>query len=336
MTCQPRRHPWAPTATPAATAALADGFHYGDILKIQVNRLAARIAPKRTAALVHGYDLSGPAPIDGGSVRLNKGDYVSVQLGPVPIGDTTWYLVWPATATTLHPGGLEWYTSPPPDSSPVAAWVAASVGSDVYMSLQKRPSTAELESFQPIGLNVAGTGNYVSAPQARHDGFLIDWAAAAPTSGTSCAFKLALAPADADFTPEVAVYDVHDDRQDELAQWLRVHHGLAADPAGLLGDVHRHGDEHVHAGRSASSASSTTDPRDGEWGRAALFHARMGRGVILASMRVFGRCMEVGDARPGGLRVDVWEHEADRARDRGGDFARTWPSRRSRSRWHRW
>ena len=194
-----------PTATPAATAALADGFHYGDILKIQVNRLAARIAPKRTAALVHGYDLSGPAPIDGGSVRLNKGDYVSVQLGPVLIGDTTWYLVWPATATALHPGGLEWYTSPPPDSSPVPAWVAASVGSDAYMSLQKRPSTAELESFMPIGLNVAGTGNYVSPPQARHDGFLIDWAAAAPTSGTSCAFKLALAPADADFAPVVAV-----------------------------------------------------------------------------------------------------------------------------------
>jgi hypothetical protein len=194
-----------PAATPAATAALAHGFHYGDILKIQVNRLAARIAPKRTAALVHGYDLSEPAPIDGGSVRLNKGDYVSVQLGPVPIGDTTWYLVWPATATTLHPGGLEWYTSPPPDSSPVPAWVAASVGSDAYVSLQKRPSTAELESFMPIGLNVAGVGNYVSAPQARHDGFLIDWAAAAPTSGTSCAFKLALAPADSDFTPVVAV-----------------------------------------------------------------------------------------------------------------------------------
>jgi hypothetical protein len=194
-----------PTATPAATAALTEGFHYGDILKIQVNRLPARIAPKRTAALVHGYDLSGPAPVDGGTVRLSKGDFVSVQLGPVPIGDTVWYLVWPATATAIRAGGLEWYTSPPPDSSPVPAWVAASVGSDVYMGLQKRPSTAELEAYMPVGLNVAATGNYESAPQARHDGFLLDWAASAPTSGTACAFKLALTPADADFDPAVAV-----------------------------------------------------------------------------------------------------------------------------------
>jgi hypothetical protein len=195
----------APAATAAPTAALVEGFHYSDILKVQVDRLAARIAPNRTAALVHAYDISGPAPIDGGLVRLNKGDFVSVQLGPLRIDDTVWYLVWPAPGAKLHPGGLQWYTGLPPDSSPVPAWVAGSVGADVYLSLQRRPDTAEIEAYMPIGLNTAGSGNYESAPLPRHDLFLIDWAAAAPKQGTSCSFSLSLAPADEDVAPEVVI-----------------------------------------------------------------------------------------------------------------------------------
>jgi hypothetical protein len=202
---EPSLLPSPTPVTPAATPILHEGFRYGDILKIGVNRLAARVAPTRTAALVHGYDISGPAPIDYGTVRLGKGDYVSVQLGPLPIGDTVWYLVWPASATALHPGGKQWYTSPPPDGSPVPAWVAASVGKDGYMSLQRRPEPSEIEAFQSIGLNVAGEGGYVSEPQPRHDLFLVDWAAAAPTPDASCAFTLSLVPADADFVPDVPV-----------------------------------------------------------------------------------------------------------------------------------
>lgn len=195
----------APTATPAATAALANGFHVGDILKIQVNSLAARIAPKRSAALVHAYDISGPAPVDKGSVRLDKGEFVSVELGPLPIGDTVWYLVWPAPGAKLHPGGTEWYTKPPNDGSPLAGWVAASVGKDVYMSLQRRPDASEIEMFAPSGVPAAGLGNYASAPQPRHDGFLFWWAAAAPVSGTTCSVKVELVPSDGDFDPKVAL-----------------------------------------------------------------------------------------------------------------------------------
>ena len=195
----------APT-TPAATPALNAGFRFGDILKVKVNSLAARIAPKRTAALVHGYDLSGPAPIDGGTVRLDKGDLVSVELGPVPVGDTVWYLVWPATGSRLRPGGMEWYASPPPGGSPGPAWMAASVGGDVYLELDRHPTVAEIEAaFGTAGLSAAGQGPFTSAPQPRHDGFELGWGAATLASCTDCSFKVSLVPSDADVDAKAAV-----------------------------------------------------------------------------------------------------------------------------------
>lgn len=194
-----------PAGTPGPTPILHNGFHYSDILKIGVNRLAARVAPTRTAALVHGYDVSGPAPIDKGQIRLNKGDYVSVELGPLPIGDTVWYLVWPAPGAKLHPGGTEWYTTPPMAGAPLPGWVAASVGSAVYMALQRRPDQAEIDATGSVGVTAAGVGDYVSGPQQRHDVFQFGWAAAAPVSGTACAFKVELVPPDADFDPKVAI-----------------------------------------------------------------------------------------------------------------------------------
>lgn len=194
-----------PTAAPAATPTLHTGFQYSDVLKIQVSSLAVRKSPKRSAALVHGYDLSGPAPIDYGLVRLDKGDFVSVELGPVPIGNTVWYLVWRATATTLHPPGMEWYSGAPGITAGGPGWMAASVGGEAYATLHRRPELAEIEEFLPLGVNAAGLGNYESPPQPRHDGFLFEWAAAAPVSGTACAFNVSLVPADADFASEVAV-----------------------------------------------------------------------------------------------------------------------------------
>jgi hypothetical protein len=193
------------SANPEATPLSNPGFAFGDILRVQVNSLAARIAPKRSAALVHAYDISGPAPVDGGAVRLDKGDFVSVELGPLPIGDTVWYLVWPAPGAKLHPGGLEWYMTPPTAGQPGPAWVAASVGGDVYMQLERHPAAAEVEAFGAPGVMGAGRGSYVSAPQARHDTFQLGWAAAAPSSGTSCTFRITLVPADADFAPKVAI-----------------------------------------------------------------------------------------------------------------------------------
>lgn len=186
-----------PPSVPPASAFPTETFLYSDILKVQVDRLAARVQPKRSSALVHLYDTTGESPLDRGEVRLKKGDYVSVQLGPIRVGATVWYLVWPATGTTLHGAGAGWYTGSPADVSPGPAWVAASVDADVYLTFHRRPDVEEIEAFEPLGLNAAGTGPFESAAQPRHDGWLLHWAAAAPDSGSSCSFRVTLAPSDA-------------------------------------------------------------------------------------------------------------------------------------------
>ena len=190
-----------PSTAPSAAPAAHPAFQYGDILKVQVNRLAARAAPKRSAAVVHGYNLGGPAPIDAGLVRLDKGEFVSVEMGPLPIGDTIWYLVWPSVGGALHTSSIDWYAGPPGITAGGPAWVAASVGDDEYLKLQRRPGPAEVAEYQVVVANAAGTGGYVSSPQPRHDGFLLEWAIAAPVPGTECFFDLDLAPTDADFEP---------------------------------------------------------------------------------------------------------------------------------------
>lgn len=197
----------APTATaaPAPTGTLSEGFHYGDILKVQVNNLAVRAQPKRTAALVHAYDLTGPAPIDHGLVRLDKGAFVSVHLGPVKVGQTAWYLVWPSRDGDFHTSPITWYTAHPSEGTPGPGWMAASVGDDVYATLVREPGVAELEGWEPIGLNAAGTGSFTSAPQPRHDGWAFTWAAAAPRSGDPCTLHVQLVPADVDFEPVTAI-----------------------------------------------------------------------------------------------------------------------------------
>lgn len=188
-----------PSAAPSASVVAPS--EYGTILKVQVNRLAARLAPTPTAALVHAYNLSGPAPVDAGFVRLNKGDYVSVELGPLKVGDTVWYLVWPSKAGKFHVSDVDWYDKAPPGGTPGPAWVAASVGTAVYMTPFRQPDTTELESWEPAGLTGFGTGDYVLGTGPRHDAFLLQWGAAAPTPGTQCALKVSLAPDDSDFVP---------------------------------------------------------------------------------------------------------------------------------------
>lgn len=194
-----------PTSAPVATPTLNAGFLYSDILKVQVNRLAVRKAPKRTSGLVHEWRITGDTPANLGEVRLSTGDFVSVHLGPVPIGDTVWYLVWPADGAKLHQSANGWYDIPPMTGSEGPGWVAASVGNAKYMTLHRRPALGEIEDFLPLGVNAAGTGNYLSDPQPRHDLFLFDWAAAAPTPGTSCSFKVTLVPEDNDFAEALAV-----------------------------------------------------------------------------------------------------------------------------------
>jgi hypothetical protein len=168
---------------------------------VQVNNLAVRAQPRRTAALVHAYDLTGPAPIDHGVVRLDTGAFVSVHVGPVRVGQTVWYLVWPSKDGDFHTSPVTWYTQHPSEGSPGPGWMAASVGDDVYATLVREPGNAELEGYEPVGMNLAGTGPIVSAPQPRHDGWSFTWAVATTTSGTPCNVLVELVPEDGDFEP---------------------------------------------------------------------------------------------------------------------------------------
>jgi hypothetical protein len=195
----------APTPAPAPTGTITVGAKYGDILKVEVNNLAVRAQPRRTAELVHAYELGGPAPIDHGLVRLDRGDFVSVHLGPVQVGSTLWYLVYPSLDGDFQTSPVTWYTEHPSEGSPGPGWMAASVGSDVYATLVREPSDGELEGFEPIGLNAAGTGPYVSPPQPRHDGWSFTWAAATPDASDPCTFDAQLFPSDTAVAPVTAI-----------------------------------------------------------------------------------------------------------------------------------
>jgi hypothetical protein len=196
----------SPTQPPASPGTLiTNGFHFDDILKIQVNKLAVRTAPTKTAKLVHQYLILGTTASDLGEVRLNTGNFVKVQLGPLQVGDITWYLVWPAANAKLDDQTTNWYDQAPMAGNPVPAWIATSVGSAKYVTLERRPTAAQIAAVEAPGLVAAGIGNYVSPPMPRHDAFLFWWAAAINGSATSCAFNVQLVPDNADFDPLTAV-----------------------------------------------------------------------------------------------------------------------------------
>jgi hypothetical protein len=194
----------APTEVPVQPPHLNPGYQYQDLLRVTVNRLAVRKQPKRTAGLLHAYDIfHEPSPADLGEVRLNSGDLVSMHLGPLPGGDTVWYLVWGAEDTDFH--SSDWYLEPPFEGSVGPGWAASQVGDKNYMTLKRHATPEEIDGFMPLGVNAAGFGDWQSDPQPRHDGFAFDWAAAAPTQGTSCELAIRLVPDDPTADPFVAL-----------------------------------------------------------------------------------------------------------------------------------
>jgi hypothetical protein len=196
-----------PSSEPSPSSAPEPLLLYSDILRIDVDRLAVREGPSRSSRIVRG-DREG-TPV--GEIRLDAGDFVSVQLGPLVVGDTTWYLVWPAEGAALHSSSVNW--SEGPGSAP--GWVAATVGRDAYISLFRRPDVGEIEQFLPVGLNASGLGEYRSGPLPRHDLFTVDWAASAP-AGSGCTFSMTLLPGD-----DLAPITVVDTRVKDIAQGPR-------------------------------------------------------------------------------------------------------------------
>jgi len=203
----------SPTADQSVAAAstpgssVITGFEFSDILQVQVDGLAVREAPSLTSDMAQGYRYDGATYVPTGDVRLGAGDFVSVHLGPLPIGDTIWYLVWPAEEGRLNyspSGSWDSNGSSPSVSGNDPAWVAASVGEDDYLTLNRRPEPSEIEQFGSVGLTLSGTGDYESEPLARTDLFSFNWAVAADDHPAPCEFMVTLVPDDGT-EPMVAV-----------------------------------------------------------------------------------------------------------------------------------
>jgi hypothetical protein len=174
-----------PTSTPFASPSSFTDFNYADILRVDVNGLAVRQSPSLTSPLAQGSRFDGAQTVPTGDVRLNAGEFVSVELGSLPIGDVVWYLVWPAEDARFHYAPtLGWQ-----------GWVAASVGEDEYLSWYRRTESSEYESWTSEGpqtLMVSGTGDYESEPQVQHDMFAFYWAVAADDHPSPCAFSVTM------------------------------------------------------------------------------------------------------------------------------------------------
>ena len=175
---------------PPSTGEALEGFHLDDVLRVEVNSLAVRVKPYTTEPLATGSRFDGTKLNVIGSVRLNVGDYVSVELGPVKIGDTTWYRVWPAEDGRLHYSTVSWDTNGQVDDGIEPAWVAASVGTDVYLTLHEAAHPEPWMSGLP--LLVSGSGNYVSGPLQSTDLFTLDWVYLIDDQLAPCGFRVTL------------------------------------------------------------------------------------------------------------------------------------------------
>jgi hypothetical protein len=183
-----------PTATPAPTpiTEATAGYAHNSILRVEVDRLAVRRAPQLTSPLATAwrwveseldYELLG-------EVRLMIGDYVSVELGPLVIGDTVWYRVWPAEGAQLNYSTVLWDTRDDGANPVEPGWVAASVRGGQYLSLYQ-DSEVERSAGR---VAAAGTGDYLSEPTETHDLLGLTWTLAENDSGSACAFRLSLEP----------------------------------------------------------------------------------------------------------------------------------------------
>jgi hypothetical protein len=145
--------------------------------------------------LMTGWTWNGSGYDSIGDVRLNSGDFVSVELGPVMIGDTTWYRVWPAEGGLLHHSSVSWNANGTMDGSTHPAWVAAAVGPDVYLTLHEAYEFDRSVTGLPPALHVSGTGDYVSEPLENHDLLGLQWIFLIDDQLAPCAFTVTLEPA---------------------------------------------------------------------------------------------------------------------------------------------
>jgi hypothetical protein len=175
------------------TGELLEGYGLFDLLQAEVDALAVRVAPDIQAPLATGYRLFDGTSI--GDVRLNTGDYVTVDLGPLQIGEITWYRVWPAEGGRPGYSTILWDTQNNGANPVEPGWVAASVGADEFLSLYHEAPAFDPEAAGlPAPLGISGVGDYLSEPQDGFDLFALWWAYAIDEQAAPCDLTVTLVP----------------------------------------------------------------------------------------------------------------------------------------------
>lgn len=179
----------APSPTPASGSP---EFGFEDILRIEVDRLAVRVAPLSHMPLATGWQ---DGITDVGDVRLDSGDFVSVDLGPLRIGDTSWYRVRPAENGQLGVSSVVWDTKFDGPNGMEPGWIAAVAGDEERVSLE---AAAVHEPFlDGLPLLVSAVGDLESDTFEGYDKYLIEWAyASVDEQPEHCGFYVALVTPD--------------------------------------------------------------------------------------------------------------------------------------------
>lgn len=167
-------------------------FAFEDILVVEASSVPVRIAPLATVPLATGWQ---DGLTDIGEVMLRTGDYVSVDLGPLHIGDTAWYRVLPAENGVLHAGSMMWDVRLDGPNGVEAGWIAAAVGADANVSLQQ--AAAEESGLDGLPLLASATGDLESDTFQGLERYLVEWAyASLDGQPTQCGFYVALVTED--------------------------------------------------------------------------------------------------------------------------------------------
>ena len=182
------------SASPEATtpASSLPQYAFQDILQIEVDRLPVRVAPLSHMPLATGWR-DGTTEV--GDVRLDTGDFVSVDIGPLRIGDTTWYRVRPAENGQLDVSSIVWDTKFDGPNGVEPGWIAAAVGDEVRVSLYEE--AAHEPFLEGLPLLASATGDLDTDTFEGYDKYLIEWAyASVDEQPDQCGFFVALVTPD--------------------------------------------------------------------------------------------------------------------------------------------
>lgn len=177
---------------PTAPATTLPQYGFEDILEIEVDRLPVRVAPLSHMPLATGWR-DGVTEV--GDVRLDIGDLVSVDLGPLRIGDTTWYRVRPAEDGQLGVTSVVWDTKFDGPNGVEPGWIAAAVGEEARVSLYQE--AAHEPFLEGLPMLVSATGDLDTDTFEGYDKYLVEWAyATVDEQPDPCGFFVALVTPD--------------------------------------------------------------------------------------------------------------------------------------------